>query len=400
MSVAPLKVLTHSRMACSKSCRRRHLFRYLLGIRREQIDEKLSFGSSVHEGLDFRAMGSPQEEVCELLRGKYDITPGWIVSQDAADDWLLQCEKVLRMLCGYDWMWENDGYKVIATEQQFILPIRNPATGRASRTFLIAGKIDKIIELPDGRLAIMEHKTTGDSIDADARYWKRLRHDHQITEYLWAARQLGYDVQTIMYDVIRRPVGNGIQVPLLDGDDVKIVLNAKGDRVKNQSGKWRQSGDKSEGWALQNRRETSQEYGERLTKAIGDDPNAYFHRREIPRTPDDIAEWLEELWAQAIDMREAEKSGSHYRNPDNCIAPYKCEYLEHCHSHMTPNGVLADGFIQTDNIHPELELDNDKAVTTQATAVKTVAVDDSDASQAEDGTQARVVTHAGKGRAF
>ena len=72
-------------------------------------------------------------------------------------------------------------------------------------TFDVVGVIDGLGQLHDGRLVLLEHKTTSDSVEPDSDYWVRLRYNNQICQYVLAARSLGWDVEQILYCVARKP---------------------------------------------------------------------------------------------------------------------------------------------------------------------------------------------------
>lgn len=310
-----LDVLTHSRMACWKTCPRKHQFHYLMGLRKERESDALRFGSSVHIGLDLLAQGASIQDVVTAIRERYDSPPTWANTDTLRHDLQLECTKVCSMLVGYDWRWKSDDAEIIATEQVFVLPIHNPDTGAKTTTYQISGKIDKIVRLADGRAAIREHKTTGESVDPTSDYWKRLRIDSQISLYFWAARELGYNVQTIEYDVIRKPMI----------------------RPKKVSGG-----------------ESLEEYGKRLVGDIGERPNFYYARQEVPRVASDIDEFLHELWQVQKTMRQGELTGRHYRNTSTCQMPYRCEYLDICHGVADLDRGIPSGFRITDHAHEEL----------------------------------------------
>jgi hypothetical protein len=73
----------------------------------------------------------------------------------------------------------QEEFTVIALEKTFAAPIVNPETGAASRSFLLAGKVDGIVRIGADHY-ILEHKTAA-SIDAD--YLERLWTDFQIAIY-------------------------------------------------------------------------------------------------------------------------------------------------------------------------------------------------------------------------
>lgn len=266
----------------------------------------------------------------------YNLIPHWA----EPFEWEVERTKVARLLHGYYWRWEGDGLDILATEQSFELPLVNPSTLRPSRTWLLAGKIDKIVRLEDGRLAIQEHKTTGDSIDTGSDYWPRLRLDQQISLYVLAARQLGFNVETVLYDVIRKP---GIEPKIVD----------------------RKSG----------RRETADEYGDRLTEDIGTRPDFYFARKEIPRLEKDLEEFSYEVWQQAHQLRDCQTVNRWYRNTNSCLMPYRCDFFDLCSNGYDPADGVPPGFVQMTNVHPELEVKNGNACTapTESPAAETAA---------------------------
>jgi hypothetical protein len=127
-------------------------------------------GRIYHGALELLAIGKDLAFACEYIRQEYLYCP----EQFDAQDWAFECETLIRLVCGYSWRWAGDGLTYIATEKSFDLPLENPATNKATNVFRLAGKIDGIVKLEDGRLAVMEHKTIGESIDSDAPLWRRL----------------------------------------------------------------------------------------------------------------------------------------------------------------------------------------------------------------------------------
>jgi len=336
---------------------RKHYFRYEVGLQRDTKSQPLRMGQWFHYGLERVDLGDDLDDVCDMIRAEYAITPSWADSHE----WATECEKVIRLLAAHVWRWSEDRFEVVATEQAFILPLANPDTGASSRTFKVAGKIDRIVKLPDGRLAVQEYKTCGVDITPGSDYWMRLRIDQQISMYMLAARRLGHDVQTVIYDVTRKPATRPHTIPAPDADGVKIVLDADNERVKNANGKWKQSASAADGHRLVTRNESPREYGDRLTADIGDRPEYYFQRQEIPRLDADLAEFESELWQIGQMIRDAQRHGRHFRNTSACLSPYRCEYFTICSESATPDpatGVPAGYAIDT-NVHPELEIDDD-----------------------------------------
>jgi len=345
MTIA-LQQLTNSRLSAYKACPRKHYLSYELGIRPIGTAPPLRIGSAVHAGLEARLRGDNDSDALAKAVATLDG---------------FEREMVVAMLNGYWWMWQAAAVapeirvdEVIAVELPFSVPIRNPDTNRVAARVQFAGKIDAIVRLGDGRLAVMEHKTTSDDLEPTSDYWTRLRLDHQISGYMIAARELGYDVQTVLYDVLRKPGMRPIQVPILDADNVKVVLDSAGERVRTKDGKkWRESADKDAGYVLQAREETPEEYGTRAWADIEGTPLRYFARQQVPRLDSDLREFRFELWSQHKQMAEARKHGRWFRNTAQCFGFGRCQYLSICANGISTDTVPA-GFEQVANVHQEL----------------------------------------------
>lgn len=321
-------ILTHSRMACARTCLRKHYFAYELGIRKDRSSQPLRLGAAVHVGLDLLAQGKTTDEAVQTACADYEVVPDWV---QEVEEWMVEREIVARIITGYAWRWSKDEAEVVATEIEFDLPIRNPETGRETPTFRVAGKIDKIIRR-DGRLMVREHKTCGQDISAGSDYWQRLRLDQQISLYMLAARTLGHEVVSVEYDVIRKP----------------------SIRPKKLT--------KSESALTGCERETVEMFGERFTNDIAARPEFYFARVEIPRLEADLIEFEHELWAQQLQIRDCQKTGRWFRNTAACLAPFACEYLPICANNIDPAQGVPTGYVQLSWTHPELsnrENDND-----------------------------------------
>lgn len=355
-----LELLTHSRQDCFKVCRKKHYYAYELGIRKINAAKALRIGTNGHAALETLGCGGSINDAMDVLDLAYS-TP----SDDSLslDEWNYEHETLRQLIAGYVWRWPNVTH--VATEQSFCLPLVNPATGKKSRTFELGGKIDGIIKLEDGRLAVLEHKFLGESLDSDSDIWKRLLIDHQVTLYLMAARQLGYDVDTVIYDVIRKPTIKPTEIPILDDDGIKVVLDRSGNRVLNKNGKPRQTASTKDGFCLQSRSMNCAEWGQKLNEDIGTRPEYYYARQEVPRLDGDIEEYCHELWDIAHAMRDAASNNRSYRTANKNTCSW-CSYYGLCTTKFdTTSGELPEGFEVVKNLHPELEF-NDAQPTTAA----------------------------------
>lgn len=345
------ELLTHSRQQTFKECRKRHEFAYELGLRPIYDARALRMGSAFDEGVSSLGRGESTDSACEHVNARYAEIP------DHFDpfDWLMERETILRLVCAYAWRWQSSGIVNVGTQTTFRIPLINPATGAETPIWDLAGKIDGIVKLEDGRLAVKETKTCSEDISPHSDYWRRLRMDHQISLYIHAARKMGYAVDTVLYDVVRKPTIQPTEIAELDAAGMKIVVDEHGERVYNAKGKTpRQTADKEKGYTLKSRLMTTQEWGEKLTADIVSRPDYYFARVEIPRLNQDVEEYQSEIWDIQLSIREAQRTGRHYRTVGkHCVF---CPYFDLCCSgaKVVPDRP-PEGFVFLSFPHPELE---------------------------------------------
>ena len=361
-----MQAMTFSRTDCFKTCRRKHQFAYDLAIRPREDARALRMGSGHHVALEAHANGVPFNETIELIRERYVELPEAYDPQD----WLYECETLERLFCAYVWRWQSQPLSYVAKEMAFELPLRNPATGAASREWTWNGKIDGIVKLEDGRLAVVEHKLLSEELDSTSSLWRRLRVDHQISLYVMAARLLGYEVDSVLYDVTRKPTIKPTNIPATDEHGLKVVLDADGTRIFNKNGEPRQTGSAENGWAILSRPSTPQEWGTKLTGDIAERPDFYFARVEIPRLQQDLDECMQELWDIQKTMRDAQVNNRHYRTCNKNTCGY-CPYFDLCTTGYDPKYPLPESFVKVDDIHPELRLANHERTSTASACTAT-----------------------------
>lgn len=354
------QLITHSRIQCVQTCRKKHWWKYEQGIRKQSDATALRMGSIYHQMLDLLGQGQALEIALEYLQREYVTNP-----PEQLDDYQASIEQATLavLVTCYQWRWAHSEITILATEKSFQIPLCNPKTGSASTVFDHAGKLDKSILLEDGRQGLMEHKLLGVDHGDGSDLRKMLRMDPQITLYLHAERVLGQLAETIIYDVTRKPTIKPSAIPVLDDDGFKIVIDQNGNRVfladklkKNgeiTSGKPRQSASKDNKWTLYTRPMTPEEWGEKLRSDIGERPDFYFSRIEVPRLDDEIEDALQDLWDAQKTIREAQNTGRWFRTVNRNSCPF-CEYFSLCCAKYDLADGVPEGFEHSDNVHPEL----------------------------------------------
>lgn len=263
-----------------------------------------------------------------------------------------------QLVIGYSARWYDEPLEYLVVEEEFDGPLVNPDTGAESRTFRLGGKIDAIVrDRRNDRVLIVEHKTSSEDLDAGSVFWRRTRMNQQISTYLVGARALGFEPWGILYDVLAKPLLRQSQVPLVDADGLKIVHDATGARVRTKDGKkWRETASSADGYILQTRPETLDEYRSRVTEAIAEDPMRYYVRGDVLRLEAEEREASFDAWQTAANVREGRNANRYPRNPDACVRyGSPCGFFAVC----TGESSLEDPtrYQRVDNPHSELSSD-------------------------------------------
>lgn len=256
--------------------------------------------------------------------------------------------KVRGLLRGYDARWIDGPYIVDGVEEMVTSDLWNPDTGRKSRSFQIAGKLD-VTGWCGGRTVLIDHKTTADTIsDPAGPYWRQLVIEAQASHYMLLMWLNGRKVDDAVWDVVKKP---GIRPASIAKKDQTQVL---------QDGVY--CGATISMHGLAHLRETGREDLELYEARLAYDctierPDQYFQRRSVPRMDSEISEWAKELWGHSQDMLNARREDRWPRNSGACMNYGRpCVYLGVCSGMDT---IESDKWRRKDQVHNELVLDGD-----------------------------------------
>lgn len=354
--------LTKSSLGTWNECARQYYYRYVLRLRPVKVPGYFQTGRAFHAALEYYGEGADEQEAIHAALQDFGEPAEVDLTDEQLRDYHVDRAVLSGMLAGWFWRWEewNQQIEWLETECEFDQPIINPATGRKSRTYTLAGVLDAVIRLDDGRIALAEYKTTGQKIDTkrdgeDADYWQHLRIDPQVTLYWPVAREL-FGVETVMYDVCRKPGIKPKSVPRTDEQGRKVVYNEDGTRAYKDNGELYLSANRKKGRYYDKRTETPEEYQDRFLGDISERPDYYYQRREIPRIQADIEEAQAGLWDTTKILRRCELTGRWPRNPWSCARFGRCAYWDLCLGDFDPaDDVVPDGFEVVDYAHTELK---------------------------------------------
>jgi len=281
-------------------------------------------------------MSKPLDAALEVIRPVLDDSD---VSKQ------IVAAKVAGLMAGYDAKWLDAPYHIDAVESVMTADLYNPETGRKSRSFTTAGKLDvRATEIGTGKKVLFDHKTTSEDIsDPNSPYWRQLVVEGQATHYMLLEHLNGQKVDAAVWDVIRKP---GISPKGLTKADLAETLT---------TGLYMgyKASEDDLGSLAADGRETPRMYTARLANdCINERPQWYFQRRTIPRLDGEILEYAADQWDIGQDILHARAENRNPRNSGACMLYHSpCKYLGVCSGHDT---IDSENWVVKDWVHPEL----------------------------------------------
>jgi hypothetical protein len=296
-----------------------------------------------------------------------------------ADDY--QRARAVAMMLAYDARWSRwaAGVTVLGVEVPFRTALCHPISGQPAKTWAVAGKIDLLLQLADGRVAIVDHKTTSADARSGSDYRRRLTLDPQVSTYFLGAAALGHAADLALWDVLQKPDVR----PLLATPAEKRTYTAAKDRACKECGRkkavpaphfdedagvWCAGGrvQTDPGGALKAGQrefdETPEAYQERCMAALADDgPEGALSHVEVVRSDAESAAHQWALWHTVREIEETRaavaKVGGDVRavpqNADACLKYHTpCPYLPLCEG--TANAADASRYRRLPVVHGEL----------------------------------------------
>ena len=261
---------------------------------------------------------------------------------------LLIAAKCRALAYGYHARWKDAPYVVLDVEQTVESDLWNPETGRKSRSFRVAGRLD-LRAMNRDRRVLFDHKTTSDDIaDPAGTYWRQLVVEGQPSHYMLLEWLNGRKVDDAVWDVMRKP---GISPKALAKADAKLA-------IMSHEYCGRALSDESLLSLQADGRETLEMYEARLADdCTKGRPEHYFQRRSVPRLDSEIHEYAVELWEHSQEMLHVLRLDRRARTPGACMAYNRpCEFLGLCSGFDTPD---SDKWRRKQRVHTELPLEGD-----------------------------------------
>jgi len=334
---AVLMTTTYSMWSLFRNCRKAVDWRYLQQLVPLQRDRNLHFGSLIHECLE---AWHQRRDVDEVLATIDRLCANRLQDDNQRRDWHL----ATAMMRAYAARYASDDFEIIALEKAFEGPIVNAATGSASRSFVLAGKVDGIVRI-GAEYFVLEHKTAG-QIDGD--YLEKLWTDFQITLYAHYVEQtMGIPITGILYNVlVKAKLQQG------KGETEEEFQTRRAELLaKSKTGKTT---------AKRKLPESDGDFQQRLAEKYANPE--MFHREMLYLSRDRFDVLRAELWELTQAFLEAKRRGIFYQNTAFCFNYQRpCAYFALCRSNGNPN--VIENFYQ--RVPPNEELQTAPNETTE-----------------------------------
>lgn len=269
--------LSNNGLSTFRRCQRNYQYAYIDNAEPLGKSEALQFGSAYHTPLEHLWRNEPLDNA--LLA--------------CATEDPFRTATLRALIMGYDTLWKRDEFETIAVEESFEQPFDRVT---------IVGRMDAIAKDKEGRIWIVEHKTTSADLD-DPTYWQQLRLDPQISMYWRALKKMGLEPYGCLYDVTRKPTIKPMLATPVESRKYTKATKAEPSRLYSN---------------MRETDETPQEYFLRLTADIGENPSKYYRRATVARdAQDEFDAHMDDVWTITA-IKHAEERGAFPRNPDSC----------------------------------------------------------------------------------
>ena len=307
-------ITTYSMWNLFRNCRRACFWRYVQHLvplqRKEAV---LRFGSLIHECLEiWHDTGS--------LRLVFEHIDESCIARDSDPDVKRDWHYARAMMAGYAEQYPAEEFSVVALEKEFTGEITNPATGAKSKSFVLSGKVDGIVQKEDGSYWLLEHKTAS-SIGGD--YVSRLWTDFQVILYAFYVREaIGIPVTGVIYNILQKPK----LVQSMGETEEEFQQRHAALAAKNKSGK---------SSARRKEPESDEAFQGRLAAWFAE--KDAFLRVELLFDSDDYEILRSELWELTQQYLAARRRDAWYQNTAYCFNYHRpCSYYAICSSKNNP----------------------------------------------------------------
>lgn len=342
-----LPTMTASQKKTVFRCPRENLFAYVLNRRPVATSEALEFGTLSHSWLEayFRCLKAGGVDPLDDALRAIDASAATCPPHDRA-----KARAMARAYC-LRWAAEDaERWGILEVEKRFgPVALKDSEAegegpwlirdGDSLHPVMVDGKLDGVVrDRRTSDIYVLEHKTSGEDIEAGSVYWKRLRMDAQASMYYDGGAALGHRVAGVMYDLLRKPSSRPLRA------------------TPEAARKWTKptAKDPSRLYAgMREQDESPAEYEARCLEEIAADPNKWFCRGTVVRLRSEILEARRETAFAAQVDASARRGEWQPRSPEACQHHGRfCSYFDVCCGEAD---IGNDALFKTTSGHPELD---------------------------------------------
>ncbi len=299
--------LTNSRIMARQMCPTKEFLQYSERLRPIGVQWALSIGTAWHAGLEAWGQGADEDAAVQVGLATLE----WIESTDPETMFKLELERARVEVMVRQAIRRFLPRNMTAVEMEFEVPILNPRTGKKSRSFALGGKADGVAEI-NGKLWLIENKTTGYTLD---QFREGYGLNNQISLYLHAVSRY-----------IGKPLAGAI---------LRVVAKTRTEPKKSK-------GEVVESW---------DDYKARLMDLYDMESERFLTEDTVYRTPDQLAQFENELWTETQERLWQQKSGVIRHNTSSCGDYGGCPFKSIC---LGVGGAKESLFRVSETTHDEL----------------------------------------------
>jgi len=276
--------ISNNSSSVARSCWKKFYWRYHEKLTPISQSPAISLGKAIHEAFDLYYKGKSIPEVITHLKNGFDNE---IHNAGPEESEYLVIAKFTALGMFGNFPYFTTFFDEVESEKEFKV--------RLMPDVEFKGRVDGVVKKA-GKWWVRELKTTSQT---QRQFNQRASTSTQGTAYVWALRKLGYDVQGIMYDFIKRPL------------------------------------------LRKHVREDQYEFGSRILTDYRKRKDFYFGQIFSYRNQHEIDLWEQDSKYLAEEMKKKRKSGKYYRNQHACFNyNYECAYKKICFEPTLDNLML------------------------------------------------------------
>jgi hypothetical protein len=306
-------ILTYSSISSFLNCRKLYKYRYIDELVPITKDKNLKLGNDIH---NFLADWHRYNDRFNLI----DTIDNYYKNKEQNEDNKSNYNLAKVMMLSYIERYPSEEFIPVVLEETFENNIINPSTNYSSRNFIISGKVDGLIQYPDGTYYLLEHKTTSNIAGS---YLERLWTDFQISLYSYYIEQSkGIEIDGVLYNILTKAkLRQGKEETEKEFYERRMNLISKS--KKGNSNAKRKLAE-------------SDLYFQKRLKEKYKEPTM-FHREKIYISKDSLEKVNEHIWNISKSILSAFNKNNFYPNPSYCFNYNKpCSYYPICSSNENP----------------------------------------------------------------